>query len=220
MRQWARRDLAILSLCGIGGYGVARLLQANAPIGQDLSGNNLALALLRDPRAPTSGPADADLTALVFTDYRCPACRRAAPELDAAVNEDGGVRLAFKDWPILGPDSMGAARIALAADFQGLYRPIHLALMEEPRRLTPDVLRSVAESVGVDWDRLQRDLSERAQQIELTLLKTKADVFALGVQGTPTFLIGPWLISAALSRKDFLRAFRKARERQGTSRLP
>ncbi|WP_082718718.1 MULTISPECIES: thioredoxin domain-containing protein [unclassified Sphingobium] len=169
-RRLSRRELLQLGGLVAAGYGVSVFLQATAPLGRDMSTNSQAQALLRNPGGPTEGPDDADLRVVIFTDYQCPACRKAAPDLDAAFREDGRVQLAYKDWPIFGALSEQAARVALAAHYQGIYPPIHHALMRERRQLERNVLELVVQQAGGRWDRIERDLNPHSPSKSLILL--------------------------------------------------
>ena len=71
--------------------------------------------ILRDPAAPVGGNPEGDVTIVAFTDYNCPFCKKAEPDLERAVREDGNIRLVYKDWPILTQASVHGARLALAA---------------------------------------------------------------------------------------------------------
>ena len=113
--------MASLARPGLVDWSASQLLQRTAPLGRDVSSNGTARTLIGDAEAPTDGPADADLIVVIFTDYQCPACRRASPELDAAYASDSHVRLIHKKWPIFGAASEQAARVALTAN-----RPGHL----------------------------------------------------------------------------------------------
>src|ERR1700675_5200463 len=77
--------------------------------------------VLRDPDIPVAGNAAGDITIVEYFDYQCPYCRKIEPELAQVVQDDGKVRLVLKDWPILGPVSVIAARMALASKFQQKY---------------------------------------------------------------------------------------------------
>src|SRR5512144_431380 len=85
--------------------------------------------VLRDPDVPVTGNLEGDITIVEWSDYQCPYCRRVEPELRQVVQDDGKVRLVLKDWPILGPVSVTAARMALAAKFQDKYHQAHDAMM-------------------------------------------------------------------------------------------
>ena len=103
----------------LGGAGAAMLGLGIAP-GSALADSNdenvLTEALvLRDPDIPVGGNANGDITIVEYFDYNCPYCRRIEPELQQVVQDDGKIRLVLKDWPILGPVSVIAARMALAS---------------------------------------------------------------------------------------------------------
>lgn len=212
-RAVSRREVFQLGAVVAVGWGAAQLFQRAAPIGVDASGNRTAQKLLLDQDSPRHDVADADLTVVVFTDYQCPACRRAAPELDAAVRRDGRVRVIFKDWPIFGPVSEQAARVAIASARQGIYPALHLRLMAERLRLDDDVLKASVEAAGGDWAQLARDLAVHRTAIDRSLVRNGADAFGLGLEGTPAYLIGTTLVVGGLDEGDFIRAFAQARVR-------
>jgi len=207
-----RRQLLQLSGVVTIGFGASFILRKTAPLGRDVSGSDVAQSVLREQGAPREGPSNADVTVAVFTDYQCPACRMAEPQLRMAFEEDRNVAVIYKDWPIFGPMSQRAARVALAADRQSIYPQVHHALMSERRVLESAVLREVIERAGGRWDRIEQDLKDHAREIDAMMAQTAREAFALGVAGTPAFLIGPSLIEGALDRQEFLRAFRAARK--------
>lgn len=125
---------------------------------------------------------------------------------------DGAVRIAYKDWPIFGAISEYAARVALAAHRQGIYPALHHALMAEPARLDPPVLRRVVQRLGGDWLRIERELEHFSRGFDLALEQIRSEAFLLGLPGTPAFLIGDRLVIGALSEAEFRRAFALARE--------
>ena len=210
-RRLSRRELVQIGGVVAIGYGVSVILKATAPLGIDVSTNVTAQGLLLEPGGPIEGPEDADLRVVVFTDYQCPACRRVAPELDGAMRDDGLTQVAYRDWPIFGDVSEQAARVALASEAQGLYFKIHHALMREHRAPTEPVLRAIVEREGGDWARLANDLQAGRSRIQTALARTPTQAFALGIAGTPAFLIGPLLVKGALSRSEFAKAFSDAR---------
>ena len=96
------------------GAGAAMLAAApHASFAQSSEETVLTEALvLRDPDIPVAGNANGDITIVEYFDYQCPYCRKVEPELGQVVHDDGNIRLVQKDWPILGPVSVTAARIA------------------------------------------------------------------------------------------------------------
>jgi len=171
-------------------------------------------AILRDPAAPTAGNPKGDVTVVAFLDYNCPFCKTSAPDLERAVKEDGNVRLVYKDWPVLTEASVFGAQMALAAKYQGGYQKVHDALMAIPGRRIPEprMAEAIRQS-GIDVDRLDSDLKTHAGEITALLRRNLAQAESLGIQGTPTYLIGPFRTST-LDYAGFKEAFAEARRRQ------
>ena len=97
-----------------------------------------------DPADPVAGNPHGDVTVVEFYDPRCPYCRAMRPVVARLLAADPGVRLVYKDIPVLGPDSRLDARALLAAQRQGGYLPMQAA--EMAARRTPD--RGVAAPAG------------------------------------------------------------------------
>lgn len=186
-------------------------LKGRVPLGQDVGQHLTARQVLADPATPAFGPGDADLTMAVFTDYRCAACRGYYRALIAAVRADGRVRLLIQDWPVFGGMSVRAARVALAGQRQGRYFAVHDRLMTDPRPLDEATLAAIVAEVGGDGERLHADLATHAAAIDRQLARTAQAAFALGLPGTPSYLIGPRLIIGALDQPTLARAFAQAR---------
>ena len=118
-------------------------------------------ALRAHPLSPVSGNVEGDVTVVEFFDYQCGFCKRALPTMEALLETDPDVRVVWKEFPILGPVSDFAARAAMAADRQGKYDRVHLALMKEPE-LTEDKVVEIAVGAGLDMERLGRDMEDPA----------------------------------------------------------
>ncbi|MCM5552882.1 DsbA family protein [Pleomorphomonas sp. NRK KF1] len=170
--------------------------------------------ILHDPNAPEGGNQKGDLTIVAFTDYNCPFCKKAAPDLDRAVREDGHIRLVYKDWPILTQASVYGARMALAAQYQGAYERAHHALMAiNGRAVSQEDMERAIEAADIDMPRLKADLEARKKDITALLARNMDQADALGLQGTPTYLIGP-LLASTLDYDGFREAIAQARSRQ------
>lgn len=209
--QLTRRDALVLAGVASGGYAAARLMQAAAPLGRDVTGNMIAKAALDDPDGPSGGATDGDLVMAVYTDYRCPACRQAHRAMTSAVADDGRIRIIYKDYPIFGAVSETAAAYAIASQHQGRYEPLHDRLMTGPATVNLDNIRSAIIAVGGDWDRLQLDRKLQSQSIATRLARIANEAFGLGIAGTPGYLIGTILVNGALDAAEFKRAFRGGR---------
>jgi protein-disulfide isomerase len=117
-----------------------------------------------DPQTPVGGNPKGDVTLVEFFDYRCPYCKQVHPRLQELLAGDHNLRIAYKEFPILGAVSVGAARAALAAQRQGKYEAFHNAMMAVSGQITDETVYQVAKTVGLDVDRLKRDMA--APQIE------------------------------------------------------
>lgn len=144
--------------------------------------------LERDPNAPVLGNPDGDVTVIEFFDYNCPYCRRVKPVVEALLKADPNVRLVYREWPILGEGSVFAARAALAAREQGLYAKFHWAMMGMNGRAEEASVLRIAEEVGLDIARLRRDME--ATEVEDHIQTSMRLTQALGLNGTPSFVIG------------------------------
>lgn len=179
-----------------------------------LSREKLVQMVLHDPDSPVAGNPKGDVTIVAFLDYNCPYCRRSTAELDHFIKSDPNVRVVFKDWPILGPTSITAAKIALAAKYQGKYLAAHNALMAmNVRAATMATIKSGLEQAGIDVGRLNQDLSQYNDPISDLLRRNMSEADALGFQGTPVFLIGPFDMRSAMDEAGFRQAVSDARAR-------
>jgi protein-disulfide isomerase len=167
-------------------------------------------ALARDPADPVIGNPRGDITIVEFSDYRCPYCRRAHPELRRLIAEDRGVRLVAKELPILGPGSLVMARVALAAHRQGRWEAVNarlIAFAGEPTEAA--VIGTALAAGGVDEARLRADLADPglAAQLQANLQLARL----IGVNGTPAFVIGGRLYPGAMDVAELRRAVAEAR---------
>lgn len=144
---------------------------------------------------PTGGSAKPDITIIEFLDPRCPYCRHVAPALAALLHNDRGIRVIYKDLPILGPPSVLGSRALLAADRQGGYEALLAAIMGGSPDITEDSLRTEAQRLGLDWARMQRDMSDPA--IAHRLDDNRRLATTLGIEGTPGFVVGDRLIAGS-----------------------
>jgi protein-disulfide isomerase len=209
-----RASLLALGGAVLLGLAVSYGLGRSREVGRNVGDTPLAMRILQDRRSPAVESGAADVTVVVFTDYQCPVCRRTDPALQAAIGRDGNLRVVYKDWPIFGERSRTAAEVALAAHRQGIYAPVHHALMRAPA-LDEPTLRRVVEGAGGDWQRLEADLARYAAPVAGQLAANAAEAFGLGLAGTPGYLIGPFLVEGAVSEDEFRRAFAQARAARG-----
>lgn len=165
--------------------------------------------LLRDSESPVAGNPNGDVTIVEFMDYQCGYCKRAFSTLEAVLKADGRVRIVYKELPILGEVSRIAASAALAARKQGKYAALHKALMEFRGKLDRARILEIAASVGIDVPQLEKDMEEAGinQNIERNL----ALASALGVRGTPAFVIGRQFVPGAVDADTLKKLIAEAR---------
>ncbi|QIB34808.1 DsbA family protein [Ancylobacter pratisalsi] len=192
----------------------ATLIAAPGANKSQLAGRTLDVeALLFDPEAPVGGNPKGDVTVVAFFDYNCGYCRRSMPELERLVREDGGIRLVYKDWPILAKSSVTTAQLALAAKYQDKYEAAHKALMELGGRASADRIDAALTKAGVDGKILAADLKKHAREIGALLGRNDEQAEALELPGTPVYLVGPFKVAAALDYDGFRDVVQDARNR-------
>jgi protein-disulfide isomerase len=169
-------------------------------------------SVLRDPDVPVAGNADGDIAIVEWFDYQCPYCRRLEPELRQVVQDDGKVRLVLKDWPILGPVSVVAARMALACKFQDKYLQAHDAMMGVASKLTEPRIDELLAGAGIDVDRAKRDLKDKADSIDALLKRNHTQAEGLGFRGTPSFIVGKFRVPGVLTMDQFTQVIADARK--------
>jgi len=168
--------------------------------------------LERDPNAPVLGNLNGDVTIIEFFDYNCPYCKRATAELNTLLAQDTGVRVVLREWPILGEASVYATRASLASRNQGKYGEFHQALMAAKGRLAPANVMAIAQTVGLDTQRLKVDLQapEIDQHIETSMQLARA----LNFSGTPAYVIGDAIAPGMISADDLQSMVSQARAAQ------
>lgn len=194
-----------------------KLAQANAEKQKEVDAQ-LAVAQQQDqifnnPADPVIGNVNGDVTIVEFFDYRCPYCKRVSDSLMTLVQDDPNVKVVYKEFPILGPDSTVAAKIALAAHRQGKYEQVHTAFMAHKGSFEQSDLLDLAASVGADPAKLAADMQDPA--ILGQLQATESLAAALGITGTPGFLFGKQLVPGAVSLDDMKKLVAAARAQPG-----
>lgn len=158
--------------------------------------------LFRDPDDWVGGNPEGDVTLVEFFDYRCGYCKRAHPQVQALLEQDPDLRYVAKEFPILGPDSMAASRMALAAlelDPE-TYGALNDRLMSFRGQLTEAAAYRIAGDLGYDVEALR----ERAAKpgIEAIIRGNHRLARALGINGTPGFVLGDRIIRGFLPREE------------------
>ena len=152
--------------------------------------------LLADPDSFVGGNPGGDVTLVEFFDYRCGYCKRFASTLEKIKKQDPKLRVVYKEFPVLGPDSFRAAQAALAARNQGYYLAFHEALMGASGALTDDAIMTVARDLGLDVDQLKRDME--TPRIRNVVSNNHRLAKALRIDGTPAMIVGDEIARGAV----------------------
>ncbi len=137
------------------------------------------------------GAAQPEVTLAYYYDYACGYCRKSNPDIDRLLAEDKGLRVVFHEMPILGPESLAASRVALAASKAGKFAAFHDTLNASGNP-TPAALAQAAAAAGVSP--APQDVAEQ----EAALKRNFAVAGQLGATGTPLFVVGDRVINSAV----------------------
>ena len=171
--------------------------------------NTVRLQLEQDPNSPNLGNPDGDVTVIEFFDYNCPYCRKAGQTVQELLASDANVRVIYREWPILGEDSVFASRAALAARAQGKYEEFHWALMNGEGRASEASILKLARHLDLDVEKLQADMTSPA--VEAHIAQSSALARTLGFTGTPAFIVGDRTAPGMLSTDEITAMVAEAR---------
>jgi protein-disulfide isomerase len=171
--------------------------------------NTVRLQLEQDSNSPNLGNPDGDVTVIEFFDYNCPYCRSAGRTVQELLAADANVRVIYREWPILGEDSVFASRAALAARTQGKYEEFHWALMNGEGRASEASILKLARDLGLDVAKLQADMTSPA--VEAHIAQSSALASMLGFTGTPAFIVGDRTAPGMLSTDEMTTMVAEAR---------
>lgn len=159
-------------------------------------------AKLSDPATSAIlGNPQGDVTIVEFMDYNCGFCKRALEDVRALAKEDAKLKVVIKDFPILGPDSVEASRVAIAAMAQlsgGKYFDFHNKLMATKGRVNGAKALEIAKESGADVERLKKEMD--SAQTKAVIEDTVALGDRLGLTGTPAFIIGDEVVFGAVGQ--------------------
>ncbi|MEK7245624.1 MAG: DsbA family protein [Pseudomonadota bacterium] len=171
--------------------------------------------LERDPASPVAGNPKGDVTLVEFFDYRCPFCKRVHETVQTLIKSDGNIRFVYKEFPVLGPESIFAARAALAA-FKlapGKYPALHERIMMLPARgIGEESVMAQIDAVGLDPKAVRQRMEDPAILKEIERTQELAE--ALRIRGTPSFVVGDTLIPGATDEETLKKAVAAARAKK------
>ncbi|HEC90395.1 MAG TPA: DsbA family protein [Alphaproteobacteria bacterium] len=159
-------------------------------------------SLENNPQTPVGGNIKGDVAFIEFFDYRCPYCKRVSPYVMKLIKEDGNIRYVFKEFPILGPQSVVASKAALAAWYQDKtkYMSFHMLMMKNKGGLTRKKVMDYAARAGLDVKKLKQGMG--SDKVKAEIARNAQAARALNINGTPTFIIGKTIVPGALSEED------------------
>jgi protein-disulfide isomerase len=150
------------------------------------------------------GAAQPKVTLVEFYDYACPYCKASNPSVDRLLREDAGLRVVYRELPILGPDSVTAARLSLEASKAGRFAQFHDALWAAGRP-APDTVAAASQAAGVTPTPVNDPLIDAELKRNFTLAGQ------LGATGTPLFVVGNRVLNGAVGYDALKQAIAAAR---------
>lgn len=174
--------------------------------------------LFRDERSPVIGNPDGDVTIVEFFDYNCGYCKRVLPAVQELIESDKGVKVIFKDIPILGPTSETAAKWALAAQKSNKYFEFHTALMNHKGPITDETLTKIATDLELDPARLKKEAE--TTDVLLQIERNRSLFTQMGLGGTPAFIIGDEVVPGAVGLDDMKALVAKSRAKNQGDKKP
>ena len=172
-----------------------------------------AAPLFTSSHQVTLGDPKGDVTLVEFFDYSCGYCKRALPDMLALLKDDPKLRIVLKEFPILGPGSVDAARVAIAVRMQDpggqKYIAFHQELLGGPGPASREKALAAAKDQGLDIKRLEQDMA--SEEVGITLKEDLKLASAVGISGTPGYVIGKDVVVGAVGLTTLKRQIDMAR---------
>jgi protein-disulfide isomerase len=166
-----------------------------------------AALLFNSPRHVVLGNPQGDVTMVEFFDYNCGYCKRALTDMLDLMKDDSKLKVVLKEFPVLGQGSVEAAQVAIAVHMQDKsgkkYLDFHQKLLTGRGQVDKARALAAAREAGLDMSRLEKDLT--SPEIRASLEESFKLAEALGLNGTPSYVIGEDVLIGAVGR-DALRA--------------
>lgn len=143
-----------------------------------------------------------------FTDFACGYCRASVPEVDALIAANPDLKVVIRELPIIAPTSADAARWGLAAADQGKYPAFHKAMFAAGRTDAPSIA-GAAKAAGLDLDRARKFIAD--PRVDAELRNNVELARQLGIDGTPSWVVGDQLLAGAVGRDQLGKAIAAAR---------
>jgi protein-disulfide isomerase len=163
-----------------------------------------------DPDSPVAGNPKGDVTVVVFFDYDCGYCKLTLPRLQTLLSKDHSIKIVYKEFPILSPQSQVAAQAALAANRQGKYDAFHYGLLESDQS-SDDAIKRISDRLGLNYATLQKDMAD--PKLNEALARNLRLASALNINGTPAFIVGQQIIPGAIDMDSLAKVVAAERAR-------
>ncbi len=169
--------------------------------------------LFNDKNSPQFAPSGYNVTIVEFFDYACGYCKKANATVEKLLKEDQKVRVVYKEFPILGQASTEMSAIALAVNIidPKAYKKFHDAMMKSNERGKAAAIK-IAKSIGIDEAKIEATLKEKQDKITESIQANLTLGGAIGINGTPGFVIGEELIPGAFELDAFKEKVANARK--------
>jgi protein-disulfide isomerase len=174
-----------------------------------------AQTLFNSPRQVTVGNPQGDVTMVEFFDYNCSYCKRALADMMELIKSDPKLKIVLKEFPVLGPTSVEAAQVGVAVRMQDKsgkkYLDFHQRLLNGRGQVDKARAIAAAKEVGLDIARLEKDIA--SDEVRATLTENFKLAEALGMNGTPSYVVGEDVVVGAVgfeALKDKVRSARCA----------
>jgi protein-disulfide isomerase len=159
-----------------------------------------AQALFSSPRQVNLGNSKGDVTFVEFFDYNCGYCKRAMSDMLTLMKDDPKLKVVLKEFPVLGPGSVEAAQVAVAVRMQDTsgkkYLEFHQKLLGGRGQADKVHALAAAKEAGLDMARLDKDLN--SPEVKATMEENFKLAEALGLNGTPSYVIGSDVVVGAV----------------------
>jgi protein-disulfide isomerase len=175
---------------------------------------NHSAAIFNSPMQVTLGNPQGDVTFVEFFDYNCGYCKRAMSDMMTLMKNDGNLKVVLKEFPVLGPGSVEAAQVAVAVRMQDKsgkkYLEFHQKLLSGRGQADKAKAMAVAKEVGLDMAKLEKDL--KSDEVAASLQESMKLAEALGLNGTPSYVIGNDVVVGAVGLDTLGQKIQAARQ--------
>src|SRR5207344_3561023 len=172
-----------------------------------------AETIFNSPRQVVIGNPQGDVTFVEFFDYNCGYCKRAMDDMFALLKSDPKLKVVLKEFPVLGPGSVEAARVAVAVRMQDKtgkkYLEFHQKLLGGRGEADKTRALAVAKEIGLDVARIEKDIA--GDEVKATIEESFKLAEALGLNGTPSYVVGTDVVIGAVGANTLKEKINSAR---------